>query len=77
MLGRTRTLESHASRLRKKLRLADDDRFVVNVWGVGRAVAGGVRKWREVASLRRFQVSLRWLCGHLSGGLGTMWGLVA
>jgi DNA-binding response OmpR family regulator len=34
-LGRTRTLESHASRLRRKLRLADDDRFVVNVWGVG------------------------------------------
>jgi DNA-binding response OmpR family regulator len=34
-LGRTRTLESHASRLRKKLRLAEDDRFVVNVWGVG------------------------------------------
>ena len=34
-LGRTRTLESHASRLRKKLRFADGDRFVVNVWGVG------------------------------------------
>jgi DNA-binding response OmpR family regulator len=34
-LGRTRTLESHASRLRKKLRLADGDRYVVNVWGVG------------------------------------------
>jgi DNA-binding response OmpR family regulator len=34
-LGRTRTLESHASRLRKKLRVADGDRFVVNVWGVG------------------------------------------
>jgi DNA-binding response OmpR family regulator len=34
-LGRTRTLESHASRLRKKLRLGDDDSFVVNVWGVG------------------------------------------
>ena len=34
-LGRTRTLESHASRLRKKLRVADDDCFVVNVWGVG------------------------------------------
>jgi DNA-binding response OmpR family regulator len=34
-LGRTRTLESHASRLRRKLRVAEDDRFVVNVWGVG------------------------------------------
>jgi DNA-binding response OmpR family regulator len=34
-LGRTRTLESHASRLRKKLRVAADDDFVVNVWGVG------------------------------------------
>jgi DNA-binding response OmpR family regulator len=34
-LGRTRTLESHASRLRKKLRLGEDDGFVVNVWGVG------------------------------------------
>jgi DNA-binding response OmpR family regulator len=34
-LGRTRTLESHASRIRKKLRVAPEDRFVVNVWGVG------------------------------------------
>jgi DNA-binding response OmpR family regulator len=34
-LGRTRTLESHASRLRKKLCVEADDRFVVNVWGVG------------------------------------------
>ena len=34
-LGRTRTLESHASRLRRKLRVGEDDRFVVNVWGVG------------------------------------------
>jgi DNA-binding response OmpR family regulator len=34
-LGRTRTLESHASRVRKKLCLTPDDRFVVNVWGVG------------------------------------------
>ncbi len=34
-LGRTRTLESHASRIRKKLCIDPDDRFVVNVWGVG------------------------------------------
>jgi DNA-binding response OmpR family regulator len=34
-LGRTRTLESHASRVRKKLRVGDGDRYVVNVWGVG------------------------------------------
>jgi DNA-binding response OmpR family regulator len=34
-LGRTRTLESHASRLRRKLCVAESDRFVVNVWGVG------------------------------------------
>jgi DNA-binding response OmpR family regulator len=34
-LGRTRTLESHASRLRRKLCVAEGDRFVVNVWGVG------------------------------------------
>ncbi|HUG64436.1 MAG TPA: response regulator transcription factor [Gaiellaceae bacterium] len=34
-LGRTRTLESHASRVRKKLRVAPNDGFVVNVWGVG------------------------------------------
>jgi DNA-binding response OmpR family regulator len=34
-LGRTRTLESHASRIRKKLRVAGDDCYIVNVWGVG------------------------------------------
>jgi DNA-binding response OmpR family regulator len=34
-LGRTRTLESHASRLRRKLSLSEADRYVVNVWGVG------------------------------------------
>lgn len=33
--GRTRTLESHASRVRRKLRLGPEDSFVVNVWGVG------------------------------------------
>jgi DNA-binding response OmpR family regulator len=34
-LGRTRTLESHASRLRRKLCVAESDHFIVNVWGVG------------------------------------------
>ena len=32
---RTRTLDSHASRLRRKLCLDPGDAFVVNVWGVG------------------------------------------
>jgi DNA-binding response OmpR family regulator len=34
-LGRTRTLDSHASRLRRKLAAAAPGLFVVNVWGVG------------------------------------------
>jgi DNA-binding response OmpR family regulator len=34
-LGRTRTLDSHASRLRRKLQTAAGGPFVVNVWGVG------------------------------------------
>jgi DNA-binding response OmpR family regulator len=33
--GRTRTLESHASRLRRKLNADGDARWIVNVWGVG------------------------------------------
>jgi len=33
-MGRTRTLDSHASRLRRKLD-PDGGRYVVNVWGVG------------------------------------------
>ena len=32
---RTRTLDSHASRLRRKLELLGGDCFIVNVWGVG------------------------------------------
>ena len=34
-LGRTRTLDSHASRLRRKLRQAGAGPCVINVWGVG------------------------------------------
>ena len=34
-LGRTRTLDSHASRLRRKLQTAAEGPFVLNVWGVG------------------------------------------
>jgi DNA-binding response OmpR family regulator len=33
--GRTRTLDSHASRLRRKLAGARRGEFVINVWGVG------------------------------------------
>ena len=41
-LGTTRTLDSHACRLRNKLGV-DGDRFVVNVWGVGyRLIVGPV-----------------------------------
>ena len=34
-LGRTRTLDSHASRVRRKLQAAGDGPFVINIWGVG------------------------------------------
>ncbi len=34
-LGRTRTLDSHASRLRRKLNGPDEIAYVINVWGVG------------------------------------------
>jgi DNA-binding response OmpR family regulator len=33
--GSTRTLDSHASRLRRKLDVDGDRRWVINVWGVG------------------------------------------
>jgi DNA-binding response OmpR family regulator len=39
-LGTTRTLDSHACRLRTKL-AAEGDRFVVNVWGVGYRLIDG------------------------------------
>ena len=39
-MGSTRTLDSHACRLRHKLARAGD-RFVVNVWGVGYRLIDG------------------------------------
>jgi DNA-binding response OmpR family regulator len=39
-LGTTRTLDSHACRLRHKL-AAHGDRFVINVWGVGYRLVDG------------------------------------
>jgi DNA-binding response OmpR family regulator len=39
-LGRTRTLDSHASRLRRKLAAAGRGSFVLNVWGVGYRLLG-------------------------------------
>jgi DNA-binding response OmpR family regulator len=39
-MGTTRTLDSHACRLRHKLGL-DGDRFVINVWGVGYRLIDG------------------------------------
>jgi Transcriptional regulatory protein, C terminal len=35
LLGRTRTLDSHASRLRRKLNASAETAYVLNVWGVG------------------------------------------
>jgi DNA-binding response OmpR family regulator len=35
--GRTRTLDSHAFRLRRKLRQAGAGEVILNVWGIGYA----------------------------------------
>ncbi len=43
-MGATRTLDSHASRLRRKLSLGSR-RFVVNVWGVGYRLLDGGPTW--------------------------------
>ena len=34
-IGRTRTLDSHASRLRRRLAEATETPYVVNAWGLG------------------------------------------
>ena len=35
IVDRTRTLDSHASRLRRKLNRNEAAAYVINVWGVG------------------------------------------
>src|SRR4051794_1801955 len=50
-MGSTRTLDSHACRLRQKLG-ADGDRFVLNVWGVGYRLVD-VAPTDELAARRR------------------------
>ena len=44
-MGTTRTLDSHACRLRHKLG-AHGDRYVVNVWGVGYRLIDGPEEER-------------------------------
>lgn len=39
-LGRTRTLDSHASRLRRKLNTSTETAYVLNVWGAGYRLPG-------------------------------------
>jgi DNA-binding response OmpR family regulator len=41
-LGRTRTLDSHASRLRRKLNQNGEAAYVLNVWGVGYRLVAAV-----------------------------------
>jgi DNA-binding response OmpR family regulator len=40
-LVETRTVDSHASRLRRKLAAAGGEAYVVNVWGVGYKLLDG------------------------------------
>jgi DNA-binding response OmpR family regulator len=48
-LGRTRTLDSHASRLRRKLAGAGADGCVLNVWGVGYRLLADYEEARRTA----------------------------
>ena len=48
-LGRTRTLDSHASRLRRKLAQAGAEDCVLNVWGVGYRLLSDYEEARRTA----------------------------
>jgi DNA-binding response OmpR family regulator len=51
--GRTRTLDSHASRLRRKLAAAGGTGYIVNVWGVRRGGTGKRRQpWTDLGLSR-------------------------
>jgi hypothetical protein len=71
----TRTLESHASRVRRKLAAARLPGWIVNVLGVGGGESGSVGRWREMASLRGFgyldRLIIRRRSGPFGYGLGT------
>ena len=49
LLGRTRTLDSHASRLRRKLTQAGAADCVLNVWGVGYRLLADYEETRRSA----------------------------
>ncbi len=51
----TRTLESHASRVRRKLDAAGLPGWIVNVWGVGRGVSVSDGGWRELVNHARLR----------------------
>jgi DNA-binding response OmpR family regulator len=51
-LGRTRTVDSHASRLRRKLAAGSPTPYVLNVWGVGYRLLAPALPQRPVANSR-------------------------